>query len=75
MSTATQRIDLELLKKLYDEQGLTVDMLPHSEQERMIVESYNALKHDHITKREVYIALMNLRKRSKLKRKPHARGG
>jgi len=75
MSTATRKIDIELLKRLYDEQGLTVDMLPHSEQERRIVESYNALKNDHVTEREVYIALMNLRKRSQLKRKPYSRGG
>jgi len=73
MSQATDtekyEFDIELLKQLYDDQVLSVDMLPHSKEEETIVVSYNAIKDTHVTAREIYIALMNLRKRSLLKAK------
>lgn len=60
------RFDVELLEKLYDVQPYTVDMLPHTPEEERLAGEYNAAKGTNHSLREIYITLMNLRKRSKL---------
>ena len=69
---AGQRFDVGLLEKLYDAQPYTVDMLPHTPEEERLAEDYNANKGTSHSLREIYITLMNLRKRSKLH--PKGRG-
>lgn len=63
------KLDLELLIRLYDDQPLTVDCLPHSAEEVTLVGSYNAIREVDVSKRDIYLALLNLRKKSKLKGK------
>lgn len=63
------RYDYALLERLYDAQPLTVDMLPHSDEEAGIVDQYNAEKGTVHSKREIFIALANMRKKSQLKPK------
>lgn len=55
-----------LLGKLYDQQPWTVDCLPHSDEEKVLVDDYNASEGTNFSKREIYFALMNMRKRGKL---------
>lgn len=60
------KLDNELLEKLYDKQPHTVDMLPHTIEEEQLVSEYNTAKSTNVPPREIYITLMNLRKRSRL---------
>jgi len=61
--------DIELLEKLYRGQQYTVDMMPYTPEMEKLVEEYNATKGTNHSLREIYILLMNLRKKSKLRPK------
>jgi hypothetical protein len=60
------KYDAALLEQLYDAQPHTVDMLPHTDEEGILVDNYNATKGTNFSAREIYVALMNLRKKSAL---------
>lgn len=62
------KLDVDLLTQLYGEQPLTVDMLPYTSEYETLVEKYNAERSENASPRDVYITLMNLRKKQQL---PH----
>lgn len=70
--------DLQLLMQLYDEQPLTVDMLPHTDEELNIHADYclrcTPSKFIPPTLRELYLVLLTLRKMGKLNAKGHKKG-
>jgi len=71
-----KRLDKPLLARLYAEQGLTVDMLPHTVEELQLQKLYNRAVgyKDRATLRELYVGLMTLRKSGNLSSKPRKRG-
>jgi len=60
--------DKDLLRELFDRQKHSVDMLPHTKEEAQLYRSYNsrAGTSRKLSKREIYTALMNMRKASEL---------
>jgi len=63
------RFNLPILRRLYGEQPHTIDLLPHTDEEIVLVDAYNAHEGTSFSIREIYMALMTLRKRGHLPKK------